>query len=698
MPEDFYLHFSAKVQDDINNNRQEDGLSRRQSREFAAMTNFYTDNLIRSGKVLYGDPLSNMCQRIADKLSEYTELDRPVRIYTVKTNQVNAYSTNQGIIFVTIGLLARIENEAQLAFILAHEIGHIKERHSLQAYNDKNDLVRGRSSYRHLNMEDRILESYRYAREAESEADKIGFDLYTEMGYDPRVCISTFDMLLTSYLPLDERDVPWQNFETNGFVIPEKYRLDEGDYNEIELEEDIDDSELTHPNIKKRKEKIYDKLDENPDKYKGDTVFYKVSDAATFKTIRDLARFEMVNIYLRNTWYPMAYYTIQIIKEDYPDHEFLKGAELMSWAGMQIFINNSQKRAYSDGYSDYEGKQQGLLFWIYRTNKKEMNAVATKYVWENAGTLKDTVLANQLRHQTMRELASRGGLGKRFFIREIELDENGDTIALKKSKRKRRKHAYCEMAFLELFKDSTFAATYDQYHKDYKDDEEDDYDDEDFDESSPEYSEGYADSYSYRGVTGVEKLMMLTPRYFGVNLKKSLDKSIMNSDVEQQSLNASLKDVSDQLNVDIQFMDDRTDANFTTDQFNDYSQLTDWLIEESQYDGFDFYSFQSRNLGELQERYGTRYLAMSSIWTVKDRKPFDGGMLLATIFLTGGYLLPVYLIWQLQPMNETQYSFLVYDLESGNLSYVDYLHFPSKYRKDFINAHLYNSINQVSHK
>ena len=36
------------------------------------------------------------------------------------------------------------------------------------------------------------------------------------------------------------------------------------------------------------------------------------------------------------------------------------------------------------------------------------------------------------------------------------------------------------------------------------------------------------------------------------------------------------------------------------------------------------------------------------------------------------------------------------DLNSGNPVYVDYLHFPGKYRKDLINAHLYNSINQLS--
>lgn len=47
---------------------------------------------------------------------------------------VNAYSAPGGYVMVTRGLLEKVENEAQLAGVLAHEIAHINEKHALKAY------------------------------------------------------------------------------------------------------------------------------------------------------------------------------------------------------------------------------------------------------------------------------------------------------------------------------------------------------------------------------------------------------------------------------------------------------------------------------------------------------------------------------------------------------------------------------------
>ncbi len=55
--------------------------------------------------------------------------DIKYRFAILNTDQVNAYSCPGGYIFVTKGLLTRIEDEAQLAGVLAHEIGHVSQRH-----------------------------------------------------------------------------------------------------------------------------------------------------------------------------------------------------------------------------------------------------------------------------------------------------------------------------------------------------------------------------------------------------------------------------------------------------------------------------------------------------------------------------------------------------------------------------------------
>jgi predicted Zn-dependent protease len=53
----------------------------------------------------------------------------PLRTYLVKDPGVNAFTTGGGYVFVTAGLLGAMENEAQFAFVLAHEVGHIDRGH-----------------------------------------------------------------------------------------------------------------------------------------------------------------------------------------------------------------------------------------------------------------------------------------------------------------------------------------------------------------------------------------------------------------------------------------------------------------------------------------------------------------------------------------------------------------------------------------
>ena len=67
-----------------------------------------------------------------------SQSDRPTLEWTfgvLDTDEFNAYSTPGGYVFVSRGLLQQIDNEAQLAGVLAHEIAHVTERHALQLYS-----------------------------------------------------------------------------------------------------------------------------------------------------------------------------------------------------------------------------------------------------------------------------------------------------------------------------------------------------------------------------------------------------------------------------------------------------------------------------------------------------------------------------------------------------------------------------------
>lgn len=79
--------------------------------------------------------LSRYLNRVGKNLA--AQSSRPMLDWTfgvLGSEEVNAFSAPGGYVLVTKGLLRRVENEAQLAGVLAHEIAHITERHALKAY------------------------------------------------------------------------------------------------------------------------------------------------------------------------------------------------------------------------------------------------------------------------------------------------------------------------------------------------------------------------------------------------------------------------------------------------------------------------------------------------------------------------------------------------------------------------------------
>lgn len=77
--------------------------------------------------------VNNYVDSIGQRLAKNST--RPDIAYTfqvVKDDSINAFATAGGYVYVTTSLLKAADNEAQLAGVLAHEIGHIAERHLIE--------------------------------------------------------------------------------------------------------------------------------------------------------------------------------------------------------------------------------------------------------------------------------------------------------------------------------------------------------------------------------------------------------------------------------------------------------------------------------------------------------------------------------------------------------------------------------------
>lgn len=171
-----------------------------EQRVWSASNDF--EKAIRKGGQMYASPeLDAYLQGIMDKL--YPEFAGHIKVHVVNSPVLNAFAIPNGHIYMHTGLLARFDNEAQLATVLAHEGAHFVYRHGY--FNQQS--VKGSSAFATITavigipivglMGNIIAVSsiYGYSRELETEADNMGFSRLVKAGYDPNEAHKVFEHL-----------------------------------------------------------------------------------------------------------------------------------------------------------------------------------------------------------------------------------------------------------------------------------------------------------------------------------------------------------------------------------------------------------------------------------------------------------------------------------------------------------------------
>ncbi|MDD5365501.1 MAG: M48 family metalloprotease [Gallionellaceae bacterium] len=167
---------------------------------------------IKPGHV-YPDPALNLyLQTVLDRL--FPEFVGALRVQAANDSGLNAFALPQGAIFVNMGLLARLENEAQLATILAHEGSHFTHRHAYQN-NQKAKSLSGFARTAGILtggvgalLGDLAANSSMsgYSQDLEREADLQGFRRMAQAGYDVRESVKAFELLAEEVTVLDVKE------------------------------------------------------------------------------------------------------------------------------------------------------------------------------------------------------------------------------------------------------------------------------------------------------------------------------------------------------------------------------------------------------------------------------------------------------------------------------------------------------------
>lgn len=143
----------------------------------------------------------------------HTAMDRPFRFFLVKDPSINAFALPGGYIGIHTGLITTSEYESEVMGVLAHEIGHVTQRHIARMFGQQRkssavmiaaallaavaasaspDAAMGVLS---LGQTVAIRDQLAFSRDAEREADRIGLQILAESGFNPGGMATMFERL-----------------------------------------------------------------------------------------------------------------------------------------------------------------------------------------------------------------------------------------------------------------------------------------------------------------------------------------------------------------------------------------------------------------------------------------------------------------------------------------------------------------------
>ena len=177
-----------------------------------------------SGRVVHDPALKDYMRGIVCRLAPEHCAD--IRFHIVRTPHFNASMAPNGYMEVWTGLILRAENEAQLAYVLGHEIGHFLLRHSIQRWRDVRtkanvatlvDIVGAAAGIGYAGDIAGLVavgSIMAFSRDHEREADDTGLDLMVAAGYDPREAAKIWRALSEERKAADESE-PFIFFATH---------------------------------------------------------------------------------------------------------------------------------------------------------------------------------------------------------------------------------------------------------------------------------------------------------------------------------------------------------------------------------------------------------------------------------------------------------------------------------------------------
>src|SRR5215468_11007210 len=160
----------------------------------------------RQVKLIDDPTINEYVNRVGQNIVRNSDAKVPFTIKVVESDEINAFALPGGFFYVNSGLILAADEEAELAGVMAHEIGHVAARHGTEQYS-KGELLNfasiplifvggvGGFAIRQAAGFLIPMQFLHFSRKDEAEADYLGLQYLYKTGYDPGAAVSFFEKL-----------------------------------------------------------------------------------------------------------------------------------------------------------------------------------------------------------------------------------------------------------------------------------------------------------------------------------------------------------------------------------------------------------------------------------------------------------------------------------------------------------------------
>ncbi len=651
IPDDFTSLISDNYQNNIREiiDEEDSRFEKKSKDDFVKISYSYLQEILSSGKVLFGDPVTSYLNDIKNLLLvDQPEWQKKIRVYTLKSSIPNAMATSPGIIFVTVGLLALFENEAELAYVISHEIAHILKNHSIDQYIEDQKIIKGKEEYRHNSFQDAVLAISSYSQKQEFEADLEGAKRFMKTDYNLDAMSNTFELLQVADFPFEEVKFNFELLESSRYSIPDSIKNFK--YNILSLEGRNKEKEryYTHPHAEERKEKIIKLI---PNEKESDKSFFLFSEERFFD-IRTRCRFEVVKLNLVNQDYIRCISHISVLQKEFIDNSFLKHSLAKAFYGLYKVKRHFELKdvqnetSYKDSKNlkksvfldlkESKGYEHILVNFFHNIELNELNALALKLFLD---------LNESYSNYNKFEIDIAGDLlnDHNYSSQSIPESEKPEyTILFDHNESKRLKNAFLTANSQKTKKkEITFSEKSKKREKQ---------------KAWLEYTESQL---------GIDTLITITPFYLRTIERKG-DKYIETEEI-QLDYSKMLADKSNQLGITNFSFNPLLFDSSEVERFNDLSDLNEWFMERFSIINIDMLPLSSDFLLDEIETYGTSKLLYTGIFSEVRQKEIQeiiGPLMVGATFFP---IAPFMIYIATSPYHETFTFYMVFDFETGQL-------------------------------